>query len=877
MFRRHWRADETATRGLQFQGGPRLLRLIEWLVRRPWWYGSERILPIIQLSRPPAAAHDPFDGLQEWLRKGRFAPWARTGESLAARPPSRGSGPSAQPAAPTVEDLTDVAVKNLASESRTGRRLRFPHYGLALWLLHLEPFKPDTPDREREKIAEQLQIHLRQRLDSTPLLEGLADAVGDFPWWVRVTSRVVPRLGLRFMRSTWRPPRWFAQHRVASNRDFYQLARDFARPGYVAAHRDEADKLLVDAFLQDLRVAYRRTGVFGAGRRRTTYPILLVEDDGPAATTLIRLIEQIGREPRGRPRPRPRREYLLVITNPVQDAAPGDAHAPADARMAYEAWADRQLRNGADQAAVLPLRLPVETAQPGDWERLGEVGLPRRRVPWMSTALPVLLVTALFVVPWYNHDRCESAWRPPIGGTLRREPFGADGSQCIGVSDGRYRFFAGAPDTDTGSWLREVEDEIGAVNAEVIKNPNHVTVVYLSTLTNTTIGGDPAALEELRGLAAAQWNSRTAGAPIRLLLANGGDQMNHGGQAARLIAGAAKRLRVVAVTGLGVSRQGTKDAMHVLNAANIPTLGTLLTADTLTSEVVSYHQVSPSNSREAAVAAYYAREKLHVTEAAVYYSGDEADLYSGNLADDVQKAFSARGIKVREVEAYRPPNGTTGADVTSLGRRACPGKTGYLVFFAGRPDEFDDFLGGMSVCSQRYPTVLAGDAITQFALSGQGDDYPGLPLDYISLASSRVWGSDCATINKSVRFFTAYSERGYGDACANGQSSRAMFGWDAIQTVNAAIVQVRTVNAGEAITPQSLLQGLNALTGTHAVPGVTGTIDFSYRGDDPQLPANKTVLIMRAGEGDDSTLRLQCGAIPGARKPDPGCPSDVTD
>ncbi|GIF05507.1 type 1 periplasmic-binding domain-containing protein [Actinoplanes siamensis] len=845
MLRRRWRADEAATRGIQFEGGPDLLRLISRLVRRPWRYGAERFLPILELNRPPAGRHDPFDGLQEWLREGRFAPWARTGE--------RQVDPGRTPAV-TVEDLLDVAVKNLAGQSRTGPRLRFPHYGLALWLVHLEPFQPDTPDREREKIAEQLQVHLRQRLPSTPLAEGLADAVGDFPWWVRLASRLVPRLGLRFMRSTWRPPRWFARHRLAGGRDFYQLAREFARPGFVAAHQDDVDALLVDAFLEDLRVAYRRTGVFGAGRRRTAYPLLLIDDDGPAARRLIESVEKAGDL---------RREPLLVVTNPVRARG---AHSPADARMAYDAWVDRQLRFARDRSVVLPLELPAETGRPGDWTRLGEAGLPRRRVPWMSLVLPLVLLAALITVPWYNHDRCAGLRWPAFGSTLRREPFGVDGSQCVGLSDGRYRFFAAAPDDD----LRRVEEEIAAVNAEVVKNPGHVTVVYLSTLTNTTAGGDPAALEELRGLAAAQWNSRTARAPIRLLLANGGDQMNYGGQAARLIAGAAGRLRIVAVTGLGVSRQGTKDALHELDAAGIPTLGTLLTADTLTSEVISYHQVSPGNSREAAVAAYYAREKLRVTEAAVYYSGDPADLYSGNLAEDVRAAFTARGITVRDFAAYRPPDGGSGADVTSLGRRACPGKPGYLVFYAGRPDEFDDFLGGMSVCSQAYPAVLAGDAITQFALSGQGDDYPGLPLDYISLAGSRAWGTDCARINKSVRFFTVYGERGYGDACVDGQASRAMFGWDAINTINAAIVQVRAVNAEAAVTAQSVLQGLNALTGANAVPGVTGAIDFSYRGDDPQLPAGKTVLIM----GADASLRLLCGVIPGARKPDPGCPAD---
>ncbi|HWS31427.1 MAG TPA: hypothetical protein VN408_01650 [Actinoplanes sp.] len=401
MARGHWHAGKEQTRGIQFQGAPHLLRLIEWLVQRPWRYGGERLLPIISLIRPATTGPDPLDGIAEWLRSARFTRWARTGTRLVQRPARlreapEGDDPAGEPVEtadpdqpPVVEDLLDVAVKGLAADG-AGPRLRFPHYGLALWLVHLRPIRPKSPDKEREAIAGQLQRHLRQRLENTAYLQDLADAVGDFPWWVRLSSRIVPRLGLLFMRGTWRPPRWFARHRLNQAGSFYDMARDFAN-SEKQQRRDVVDQLLVDAFLQDLRVAHRRRNLFGAGRRRTTYPVLLVESGSVPAAELVRLIERAGFAPGQRRPGRARNEPLLVVTNPVA-AGPVVSFAPADARMAYQEWAEEQRHTSRDGSSTLALRVPDETERPGDWAELGRAGLPRRRRPWMSLAVPLLLV-----------------------------------------------------------------------------------------------------------------------------------------------------------------------------------------------------------------------------------------------------------------------------------------------------------------------------------------------------------------------------------------------------------------------------------------------------------------------------------------------------
>ena len=875
--------------GLHFAGWRNVLRLIGVLSRRPWRWGREQILPVLHLVRTSGDSPDPLPAIRAWLRTANAAPVA-----LAAPPWPKNDSPG-------VEDLLDILVKDLSRTSPPGRRLRFPHYGLALWLVHLTRFgnaqKPAVPDprpagpaapgnqeqewtetEKRRHLAGQLTWHLRQRLGTGNFVDGLAEAIGDFPWWVRLTAHTVPLAGLALMRATWRPPRWFARHEIAETKSFYELAVRFAEGGFDdEAGRARAEELLADAFMQDLRTAYRRDRIFGRGRWRTAYPVALLDDRAIAAPRLIKLLGRLP-ERHGWTRPRPRSELLLVVTN---RSGPGEERAftPRDTKAAYRKWKAPYKDHGETPwAPAMSLVLPERPVDTDGLDEMEAFAPARRRAPWMSLAMPALLVAALAVVPWLNHDRCEAYWWPGTTSTLHREPFANAESQCVGLSDGRHRFFADPPGADpaVAGQLQQVEADIAATNERVMDRPEHVTVVFLSTLTNTTLGGYQAALEELRGLASAQRETVNSTVPVRLLLANGGDQMDHGGQAARLIAGVAPRLGIVAVAGLGVSRAGTEAAMRELDAAGIPTLGTLLSADSLTTKVVSYHQVGPDNRREAAVAAFYARKVRKATEATIYYSGDAADLYSRNLAEDVALEFGRRGITTAPITPYRTAPGTEGSDVTLLGQQACPGRPGYLVFFAGRPDDFGRFLQGMATsCPDRYPDILAGDATTEFALFGGLSGYPGLPLYYMAPASSRVFGADCATVEGRVRFFGAYLAAGYGDVCGSGQASRAMFGWDAMTTVWLAAVRVNDL--GARVTPQALLQGLNGLTGEKAqVHGVTGIIDFSRGGTSPQLPANKAMLVMRVDEKGVSQLEMYCGTIPAAAKgPEPGCPADA--
>ncbi|MFI5937971.1 hypothetical protein [Actinoplanes sp. NPDC051494] len=859
--RRHWDADRQTTAGMQFQGAADLLRLVAALTRRPWRYGDERLLPIVRLVRSPAVRTGPLDGAEDWLRGGRGIPYARTGTRRGAA---------------TVEDVLDVAVTDLAGDGARGRRLRFPHYGLALWLSHLEPLPQGVGDREEAELAGRLRTHLRQRVGGNEFGQDLADAVGDFPWWIRVPARFAPRLGLALLRASWRPPRWFAKQKMARGRGFYSLARDLARPDFADTHRDELDLLLTEAFVEDLRRSYRRTGLLGAGRRRTRYPVLLLDAREPPGERLLNLLATIRAdavESRSGGRPRIRRDPLLVLTDAAVPAGTVPA-APADAPMAYRTWRRKNWVFATDRSPFLDFQLPAELGGPGAWNDLGQVGLPARRTPWMSLVLPLLLIATMLTLPIRNHDRCEPLWWPGTGQTLQRESLGDKGSQCVGLAGDRFRFFgdevSGEPGTAAG--LRAVAATIEDTNAEVMADPDVVTVVYLGAFTGDNGSSYASVLAELRGLALQQLEARGDNVPIRILLANAGGLMAHGGRAAELIAAAKDRLGIVAVTGLGVSKEGVRAAIRTLDGAGIPTLGTLLSSDDLTRTALSYHQVGPANLREAAVAAYYARSRKKATAADIYYSGDPDDLYSGNLAQNVRTQFEHVGIEVRGYRAYRTPGAPGGDPLSVLARQACSARRGHLIFFAGRPGEFRQFLRDLTVsCPGDYPELLAGDAIASAVSSGQLGTIANLPLDYLTQASSLAWPFACADLSREVVFFTAYQAAGYGDICGNDGASRAMFGWDSLVTIREAIARGQRYGTTR-VTRGTVAQGLAMITGSSPLEGATGTISF---GPGSPVPVDKAMLVMGLDRAGKPVFRMLCGQISRARRPDPGCPSDT--
>lgn len=884
-----WHAPQGRVAGLLFAGAGDLLGLLDHLVRRPWRWGRETTPPIIVLHRQPGTS-TPFDGIAARLDA------ARGGAIVYAR-----CDPTPVDQEPTLAALNALLgriVADLAGSFGRTRRIRFCHYSLGCWLLSLE-VSPETPADQQEKvIAAQLRDHLASRTPTWATARQFGDLAADFPWWVRFCVALLPRLGLSMLRAFGAPPRWYARHRLArgAGHSFYRLARMFARDGLREQQPQAVAALLVDAFLQDLRRAYRRTSLQGVGRRRTSYPVLLLDADPPVAAWLLSLVRSSRQQGHATIERRPADDPLLVVatTTVANDRAP----SVEETIPAYLDWAAQRAHAPGTSSPDLPLTVPPPPAPPGVLADVMASGVPSVRRPWMSILAVGLLLLVGVEIPLQNRMRCDQLYSLSAYTARSRTTMGSSDADCMGVGTGGYRFFDALPPTVASrDQLRQLEATIAATNAEVVSDPGYVTVVYLSMLTGTDDDDTRSMVEELRAIAIAQAERRSH-VPVRVLLANAGAGMDHGRTAAQLIADAANRERIVAVMGVGVSRVGTAEALDVLRDANIPTVGTLLSQDSFADRYGPYLQVGPSNQRQAAVLASYVKTlRPAITRVRIDSSGDSHDTYAANLADDVATALRRNGVTVT-TRLYQVGTDDTlrttdyrGAGPAQRGSEACESSgADQAVFFAGRAADFPIYLDGMrDRCRDgRYPRLLAGDSITRFVLGGKLNQYPGLSLDYLAMATSLTWRQGCGPANDPHAFLeeyrtfvdggglpgsaTARPPAASGAGCDQSRDGQAMLAYDAFNLIRAGVVQANADATRVAETRVELVDIMRHLgqispTQSAGFAGITGQITFGAGAS----PEQKAVLVLRINAGSDPRVAMQCGQI-GRQPTSTGCP-----
>ncbi|GLY75122.1 ABC transporter substrate-binding protein [Actinoallomurus iriomotensis] len=821
-----------------------MLRRLDRLWQRPKWPNGEEALPIIYLVLDDDV-HDPLPALR-----------ARLGESPGGPPPHALIHKALDRDDPD-EDIDTVLreiVARLADKQPRRHPLRFPHYGLATWLLRLRLPAQTQPDDARRIIAGELKTLLRGRL---PHIQNFDLEAAGFPWWIKLTYTLLPKLLLPVMSRTWRPLRWFPEHSpyAQAGNTFYELARSFT-----LGPRDpeKVDSLLVSAFLEDLHQAYRRTSLWGSGRRRTCYPVLLISCPR-ADGTRLRLVELLGLLRGQRPRGQRQRRYPLLVL--AAGDPPGGESAlnglgedrPAIAGVALDGWRSGLEARGAPARWFVLFRLSApgteeneeqarrkRHAQDEIQQEIAEIPLPRARRPWatyLGAAFAALcLVASVIAVPLVDHHQCRSVLSlPALHADMTREPgYGAD--QCVGVLP------AGA---HVPAELADVVKKINENNKVAEGNPDHVTIIHFSMLTPASAQSVRVAREELRGLAIAQKETLSDQYPIRLLLANAGDGMRYADVAAEEIRHRARKdERIMGVVSLGLSTEQTAVAIRLLGNAGVVTVGSATTSDVLVSASSSYFQVSPNNRREAQVAADYAQRQGY-RSVRIFYSGDTHDIYSTDLAKYLRTAFGDHRIAVRAVEPYQTDPGGPGTVINLLGASACAANRSAheLVVYAGRAERFNAFLNGIKLsCQDRYPQILADDDVSRFVLAGQNKAYPHLKLDYLALASSALWGKNCAEAKQNYSFYALYDQM-FGGACDENKDGRALLNYDALTVLKIAVWNA--LQTGSRFPPPSnaIVSGLNNIRNRNKVTAASGDIDFG--GQDPRVPADKAILILR--------------------------------
>lgn len=720
--------------------------------RGPKW------LPMLCLVRPERQSAL-LPALSSWLNEAdpHRVPHAYVELTPDRREPTREPRDTKPPRGPwtrrDVEAIRDNLrnIANALADPRNGRtrHLRFPRFGHAHWLM-----KQELPDYEPSERRAQLRKELQKR--SPDPLRFVDDAVSDTnppSWWWYV--RTALNIGL---------PPWFALKASGRVRWPGRVAYHFMHQNYLApddpgtflgfAERltngewqkespEQLAKLLVGAFLEDLRAEYR--GPFwSAGRRRTSYALVLLDNitRHNGGYTLQKTINNVRNDTAAH-------DPLLLITasakvpphaaEPNTDGLGEVVFDATEANDGYDAWRNELTVKRRDRQEMA-FYLPISTFNEPDEE---QVAPTRRKLrahrpfldgpPWWSRrALWVVLAFALTgAAAWgyaqYSYSHCGNgvSWpgfNPALSWT---------GEECIGVTDGSYDFFTGNK-LELGSISTKFAQLNDETDQKYRDNPQRgmVTIAYVGAFSSRESSDAASQRETMAGIALAQQQNNKSNNPatpiVRVLSANAGDDMLRGEQVARqlmhlqtedpALIGSGSTL--VGAVGFDHSSDQTTKTVEALNDAALPVVAAPLSSDQLSdsAKYPLYRSIAPNNDREARVASTFAQE---ISTNADFHEGtptapkmhvfhDESDAYSNELKNDVHRR-AAPGIELadEEVDPTNPKD---------AGRRACglPG----LVYFAGRGDQFESFLEGVSsACASqkvKLPTILASDDVSRF-------------------------------------------------------------------------------------------------------------------------------------------------------------------
>lgn len=741
-----------------------VLSLIARLVRRP--ARTDRCLPLIWLSglQSGAQALDVLDGRLRGLHRHKV-PHARVRAEEEANSDAR--------------QLLHTLCLRLRAPQFGGERLWFRYYELAEWLVGKNLSDPELGSADpptkiarllRERSRESRGGNDRPEIGAAPdwdptsffqaayqLLMWLILRVAPDALFRAAVSGKVPGAGRRY--------RWFMrQQYMAPLRSVNFLG--FAERLTVGIRQpediDQIDKLLVHAFLEDLRRAYARKPWRIEGWRRTAYPIVLIDDASPntGGSRLLQLINDVRNEDvrneTGRSDP------LLVVcasdqVPPASTTAAADSVVESEERglrrndpvcddPLYRAWATAL--PGSRHARVdTAWYLPISLTEPDEPPPAPRPAIVPPRQPWFTRRVVVVVAMIMLVatlagsmIGWYviTHGGLGCLHRP-FGKVSVRS---IDG-QCIGYSDSDSFLFS---DQRGQEKLRDVQNLIFQQNAEVReiwernRRRPYITIVYLGSLSGRATTDEEEAYvaerEELEGLAVAQYErmkrpgSENDSALLNIVIANAGYQMRYADQAVEMIAELAREdPTIVAVVGLVESRASTAKALRELNRAGLPVIASNMSADKLSENSRIYLQIPPPNLDQATMLAEYARQELKVSEARVYWTvGDEPnpeeDLYVSTLVAALNNVLpNSFGVRVEYSRHFR-------------GDRL-DNECGYpgMLIFAGRWTEFGRFLKELERCGSNQPrNLVADDSVNRYMANPVlRDSAPGnLPMAYVS-------------------------------------------------------------------------------------------------------------------------------------------------
>ncbi|MGI5166968.1 hypothetical protein ACQEU3_21725 [Spirillospora sp. CA-253888] len=697
--------------------------------------------------------------------------------------------------------------------------------------------------------------------------------------------------------------RWFVsgeQNYLRGNRstDFLGFALDVVHREETAPGPldDAIEHLLVAAFLQDLRQAYRR-GIWRATWARVRYPAVVLDqlpDGHDADGTLRRFVELLEEVRRTEERFDP---LLLTVSVPAgaegADLAarirvPLDGQGPVPLEELRETPEGQRfwtgLRAERHRVGVLGVRraivVPIDA---GDGSSAEPVHRGRRRpllthpvLPWL--VMGVVLVASVSVITFQAVRYCEpfTVWRAANG-------------ECVGVTDGGHHFT---------KRLAAVEKRIKRQNDEVTSSGKpYLTVVYFGAMSVDPRTRNPEAdllagiHGELVGLSIAQeaHNKASGDLRLRLLLANAGSRFRYGREVAeRVRERAAADPRVVAVVGFGQSRRQTSEAVEALARTALPMIGTTNTYDDTARVVVGadkgpgaprrfspyYFRLAPPNRRLAEHAAFWARNGqtgVRATTADVFYEAGRDDLYSQNLAEDFAKAFAPGKVRMLP---YTDPS-----QVPGRVQEACANPS-QLFYYAGRSDEFRSFVNRLANTDCKAPRiVLAGDEVTKY-VSDNGAEVARtntIKLFFTPLAARESWNRPWLDGQGEHAFYGGFEEVITDLVGAKAprkewpSRTHAALGYDAARTVINVAERIHGDQAQALPTAAAILSELTEPGEGALSQGATGLLRFGPRAGGHEIE-DKPVLLTALQPGGGLRLVALCGRLVSSGQRAAACP-----
>lgn len=764
-----------------FPGSNVLLEVIHSLCDRPgFFYRSkteevvgDQPLPLLYLESE-ASPTAFLRALEHKLDEGRPAiPHAYVDVSSVRAEVDKRWPPEARETPPLLP-LLDVLSHRLSEVHVGSERLtRFDHYRLVDWLTSKRlPRKPGRDDRA--SVVELLR-HWTGRVPQDG--ESVNRAVDAF------IPGLVTRLGLGLV--AWIGSkvgfRWLAKRVPGLSREskWFMRGQNFALPNHSieffgfaerltlgrreSENEEQIKLLLVHAFLEDLRISYRRRRRFTprrAGWRRTAYiPVLLdgvTEDNG--GWELLELINDVRNET-GELDP-----LLVIAASSVQPALSQRLGttpvAPDETAEALTTWREelpRKRQMLAPDARYLMIRLPFPSPGKKKWK--GAPAFTAAPVHWLAKSrrleaiiaavVLVLLVPGFVAVQNNVRANCSIVGSAVSPGVSTRLMDVGGNVECLGYSDNSGQVFG------SNERLRWTQQAVFAQNEEAERlhdaDPARplVSLLYFSSLTHkdSNPDADHSRAEELEGmlLRQRQQNDRSSSGPLlRVVVANGGGKMGRADDvlSEMLIPLLERDPGIIGVVGLDRSVEQTQKVIRSLGSFGVPTIGTTLTEASLPKLSTTYFQLIPGNVRQADLVRRYAQ---HVGASKVVIRHPRlggTDVYLDNLVSVLGQELGRSGVRYEAYEWVNSPQ-----EVPS---QCVEDHSGELVFFAGREEHFGEFLqavGKDCYDKNRLPRILADDAIIRFIAqkaSRNRDSLAGMRVSYVSMAGLVVLaGKSC--------------------------------------------------------------------------------------------------------------------------------------